>query len=502
MADVWMGLCAEGHQHELMRALKTVDTSARLVFVADAEELRARFLRSAGQMGAIVGMVDEGVSAVNVAAAVARDAMAAQVVLVVRDRAELERCHAQNAGVDNVVVLTELTDSFGDLDEPDLVEDELPTMVAGMQGRRGNMSILVPSVTSEDSGSMAKESAGRKAEDSDEGPRVTPVGASSSMLNTGRSKGPRVAQGGDARPQALRSPREESHVSQAGANASRTSARADAPKGSVIVLVSGRGGVGKTALSAVMAYAAASWGMSVALCDLDLSCGNLYHAFGLRGAVDLAGPLENGWPGREEVLALGEEAAPGIHLWGSCARPEMAETVTPHVADLLSCLADSHDLLLVDTSTTFTDAVAQAAQACDRLVLVVDGLPGSDVAQARLGALAVRLGVARTRVVRLANRAGRRGREAPAVNHSEVGLETARSLRVADGGSDVTQCLAEGKVEDLFALDSRFAGSASTALAQLLAELGKLPEHPDAKRALTRLAEKSRWGFGRRREAS
>ena len=462
MADVWMGLCAESNQHELMRALKTVDATARLVFVADAEELRARFLRSAGQMGAIVGMVDEGVSAVNVAAAVARDAMAAQVVLVVRDRSELNRCHAENAGVDNVVVMADVASTFGDLDEPELVEDELPTMVAEVRDRRGNVSLLVPSVTSDSAKHLAPIPGTRETEIPEDSPRSMP----------------------------------------AEANIARTSSHGDAPKCPTIVLVSGRGGVGKTSLTAVMGNAAASWGMSVALCDLDLSCGNLYHAFGLRGAVDLAAPLEDGWPGREEVLALGEDAGPGIRLWGSCARPEMAETVTPHVKDLLSCLAESHDLLLVDTSTTFTDAVAQAAQACDRLVLVVDGLPGSDVAQARLGALAVRLGVARTRVVRLANRAGRKGREVPAVNHAEVGLETARSLRVTDGGADVTACLAEGKVEDLFALDSRFAGSASTALAQMLAELGKLPEHPDAKKALSRLAEKPRWSFGRKREAS
>ena len=462
MADVWMGLCAESEQYELMRALKTVDTSARLVFVADAEELRARFLRSAGQMGAIVGLVDEGVSAVNVAAAIARDAMAAQVVLVVRDREELSGCHAEDAGVDNVVIMADLANSFGDLDEPELVEDELPTMVAEMRGKRGDVGLRVPSVADDAAKQLSQASVGGLAADSgDRTPAVrTETNDARSISGVGTQKAP------------------------------------------IIVLVSGRGGVGKTSLVSVMAHAAASWGMSVALCDLDLSCGNLYHAFGLRGPVDLAAPLESGWPGREQVLELGEEAGPGIHLWGSCARPEMAETVTPHVTDLLSCLAESHDAVLVDTSTTFTDAVAQAAQVCDRLVLVVDGLPGSDVAQARLGALAVRLGVARTRVVRLANRAGRRGREAPVVNHAEIGLETARSLRVTDGGADVTACLAEGKVGDLFALDSRFSASASTALAQLLAELGKLPEHPDAKKALTRLAEKPRWSFGRKREAS
>ena len=462
MADVWMGLCAEGQQYELMRALKTVDTTARLVFVADAEELRARFLRSAGQMGAIVGLVDEGVSAVNVAAAIARDAMAAQVVLVVRDRGELKRCHAENAGVDNVVVMADLASSFGDLDEPELVEDELPTMVAGMRRNRGEVNLMVPNMVADCAKHLAQVASEKR--------------------------------GGDTK--------DNSPAAVAEEIVARTTSRSDAPKAPIIVLVSGRGGVGKTSLASVMAHAASSWGMSVALCDLDLSCGNLYHAFGLRGPVDLASPFENGWPGREEVLALGEEAGPKIHLWGSCARPEMAETVAPHVTDLLACLAESHDMVLVDTSTTFTDAVAQAAQSCDRLVLVVDGLPGSDVAQARLGALAVRLGVARTRVVRLANRAGRRGREAPAVNHAEIGLETARSLRVADGGADVTACLAEGKVEDLFVLDSRFSSTASTALAQLLAELGKLPEHPDAKKALTRLAEKPRWSFGRKREAS
>ena len=118
---------------------------------------------------------------------------------------------------------------------------------------------------------------------------------------------------------------------------------------------------------------------------------------------------------------------------------------------------------------------------------------------ARLGGLAVRLGVARTRIARLANRCGRRAE--PTINRGEVGLETARPLRVFDGGAEVSDCLAEGRVRDLFDLGSRFAESSAESLAKMLGELGCLPDVPEAKRLCERRTQRSRWTFGRMREA-
>ena len=74
-------------------------------------------------------------------------------------------------------------------------------------------------------------------------------------------------------------------------------------------------------------------------------------------------------------------------------------------------------------------------------------------------------------------------------------------MRVLDGGMDVSDCFAEGRVEELMSLGSKFVESAATALAKLLNELGSLPAEEAAQHALQATWERSRWSFSRRREA-
>ena len=105
------------------------------------------------------------------------------------------------------------------------------------------------------------------------------------------------------------------------------------------------------------------------------------------------------------------------------------------------------------------------------------------------------------RIARLANRCGRRGHAEPAINRAEVGLETARPLRVLDGGAEVSDCLGEGKIQDLFDLGSKFAESSAQSLAKLLKELGCLPDVPQATRLVEQPRQRSIWSFGRVREA-
>ena len=160
-------------------------------------------------------------------------------------------------------------------------------------------------------------------------------------------------------------------------------------------------------------------------------------------------------------------------------------------------------MLLVDTSATFTDAVAQAAQAADRLLLVSDGRPGSLSALARSSGLAVRLGVARTRIARVENRASPRARASLTAGRAEVGLEAARVYRVLEGGAEVAELLAAGQATELVGSGIAFAESVATVLAQLLAELGRLPSCNEAERAAQGPATR-RWPaiFGHAREAS
>ncbi len=472
MADTWVGLCNEESVQDVKRALRHIDPQARLMLVSSPQELRARMQETPFREGAIVGPLNGNMSSLNVAAALVRDAMAADVALVVPGVSKGFAQRAMKAGVRTVVDLSELVAlSIADLDEPALEDDDVPTMLVGASAEASVREARVPKIDEPASNMLTFP-----------------------LLREGKH-GPEVEHIPVPREFAQAELKNEGHGTK---HAVPEESRETAP---ILTFVSGRGGVGKTTVIAMMATLAASWGMRVAVCDLDLSCGNLYSCFQYGAVVDLADLVREGMPEAEEVLAHGREVGKGLLLWGPCERPEMAEVVYPEVQGLLGTLAQSHDLVLVDTSSTFTDAVAQAAQQCDRLIITVDGRPGSAVAQARMAALAVRLGVPRTRMVRLANRCGLHGKGEPIINRADVGLETARPLRVSDGGVEVSDCLAEGKVQDLIDLGSRFAESSATALAILLSELGKLPKHPDAQRFLQKRDERPRWSFGRKREA-
>ena len=300
---------------------------------------------------------------------------------------------------------------------------------------------------------------------------------------------------------------------------------ADVPaRAPVVVFCSGRGGVGKTSVVAVAAACAASWGMRVCALDLDLSCGNLYGCFGLGACADLVriacpqdgaaggGTLGAGALGAD-VTGAGASgaAAPGpreragevpelaLRVLGPCELPETAELVAPHVGNLISGLAREFDLVLVDTSTAFTDAVAQAVQLADRLVLVCDDRPGATSSLARTSGLAVRLGVARTRMVRLENRASPRARREEARRAAGEGLEAAARQRVLDGGAEVRDLLGAGRAAELVGSGSPFAESVAALVARLLSELGRLPEHEGAVQALAGSEPRRRplFGFGR-----
>lgn len=265
----------------------------------------------------------------------------------------------------------------------------------------------------------------------------------------------------------------------------------------VIVFVSGRGGVGKTTLAALFASAAASWGLDVAALDLDLAFGNLASLCGVSRPGDLAS-FADGIASDEALEQAGVRAAERLHVWGPCRAPEYAECVQPLAADVIARLTHAHDLVVVDTPSSWGDAVAGAAQQADRLVIVSDERPGAIPALARCGSLAVRLGVARTRIVRLMNACDPRRRDETFVARAAVGLECAREVRVLDGGLDLVELLGAGGAAELASSDNPAALDAARGLAELLKELGQLPDTDEARRALAG-GGKPRKLFGSRR---
>ena len=418
----WMGYADEAAQDAVGFALRNAGYDGDVVFLDSPEQLRASVaLDGLGVANVVVGHVSEGVSDVNLAAAIVQDHQARRVFLV-RDKASGSlRSRARRAGIADVLDPFDIT-----------VESE------GAGGPSG----------------------------ADGGPAGTPA-PSSGLVHVGPSS---IA----SHPERVRGQ--------------------GAP---VLVFCSGRGGSGTSSIAVVTAALAASWGMSVGVVDLDLACGNAYSYLGLRAGCDLAGL---GSASGDLPMPPGVSVGSRMRLWGPCDLPENAELAMPHVGELVSRVSSACDLVIVDTSTTFTDAVAQAAQMCDRLVLVSDDRPGSLAALSRMAGLAVRLGVARTRIVRISNRADPRTKADLSLGRAEVGLETARIYRVFES-DELPELLSLGQVEAVVGIHAEFTQSVAYFLANVLSEMGRLPDCRAAEQALKTDGSRRGWGiFGRRRE--
>lgn len=268
----------------------------------------------------------------------------------------------------------------------------------------------------------------------------------------------------------------------------------------VITFVSGRGGVGKTTICALAGYIAASWGMRVALLDLDLAFGNLSALCGLERMSDLACVVSEGESGLETLCSNAARAAENLDVYGPCQAPEYAETVQPYAEQLIATLTQKYDLVLVDTTNNWNDAVASAAQVADRLAIVSDERPGAIPALARCGGLAVRLGIARTRIVRIMNGCDERSRDETFVSRAAAGLECSRELKVFDGDIEALELLGCGKVAELIEIENPLATSVATGLAQILRELGALPACESANLALSGTKRRSSRLFKRKKQ--
>lgn len=460
----WLAYARKSYQGELEAKIREEYPGSSFTWVSSPEEMREALAHGLpGQYAAVVGPVRGMQAPINLAAAVALDAHAAMVVLAQLAPSGSLRSRAAQAGIARVIALDV---------QPEEAAQKVPNPASA--------------VVSAPAGEQAKRTA-ETAASSLERDGIGDLDEVESVSSPPRSAAP--AQKPHSRRMDSELPRIDPVLSHA---------PNPCP---VLCVASGRGGVGKTALSCLMAATAARWGLKVALIDLDLACGNAYACFGLPGPAALDQSLD-ALADAKILAAQGKVAAEGILLWGSCLRPENAELVAPQAGNLIELVCRQVDLVIVDCATAWTDAVAQAAQMCDRLLLVCPESGGAASSLSRVGALAVRLGVARTRIVRIVNLANPKRTTEAFIDRADVGLEAARTFRVMDGGEETDELLMAGHVVELSTQDSELSRSVATCLAQILQELGRLPDCNDARRALESHEHGQRRGFfGRRKEA-
>jgi len=145
----------------------------------------------------------------------------------------------------------------------------------------------------------------------------------------------------------------------------------------VITVTSGKGGVGKTNVSANLATALSALGQRVLIMDADLGLGNIDVLLGLYPKLTLESVI-NGECDLQDVIADGPNnlkiipSASGIQ--------KMAELPTSQHAGLIqsfSNLNDDIDVLIVDTAAGISDSVVSFSRAAQEVVVVVCDEPAS-----------------------------------------------------------------------------------------------------------------------------
>ena len=243
----------------------------------------------------------------------------------------------------------------------------------------------------------------------------------------------------------------------------------------VICAVSGSGGCGKSTIIAVMAHAASLLGLRAAVLDLDLMFGNLYDLMGAEAPRDMAALIEPSAAGslaEPDVVAASMRVAPGVTLWGPVAAPEKAELMARPVELMLDILRRESDVVFVDTSVFWGDAVAAAVAASDRCLVVGDAAVSSATSAARVIELASRVGVPRTRMSAVFNRFGARGADEDVAMRFEIACSLSSKIRIADGGQDLASLMAFGRADEAIGQTSAFATSVREATREMLVELG------------------------------
>lgn len=152
----------------------------------------------------------------------------------------------------------------------------------------------------------------------------------------------------------------------------------------VVAITGGKGGVGKTNVSANLGVALANQGQRVMLLDADLGLANLDVLLGLQPSYNLAHVIK-GERSLEEIIVTGPSgiqivpAAPGVQ---NMARLSPTEHVG--LINAFSEIDTIPDVLLVDTAAGIADSVIHFTCAAQEILVVVCDEPASITAACAL----------------------------------------------------------------------------------------------------------------------
>lgn len=148
-------------------------------------------------------------------------------------------------------------------------------------------------------------------------------------------------------------------------------------KAHVLAFTSGKGGVGKTCITANVATAMARRGARVCIFDADTGLANINILLGLRPEFTLEHVLRGEKTIREVVIKTAEGVAvvPGASGIAECANIGGREA--QRLIDVLAELEAEYDYILIDTAAGVADSVLQFIQSASSTFVVVTSEPTS-----------------------------------------------------------------------------------------------------------------------------
>ena len=175
----------------------------------------------------------------------------------------------------------------------------------------------------------------------------------------------------------------------------------------VITVTGGKGGVGKTNISANLAVALSMLGQRVMLLDADLGLANVDVMFGLQPQYNLS-DVVSGERTLQEVIVTGPAGV--MVIPGASGLSEMANLTPVHHAGIINAFSEltvDLDILLVDTAAGISDGVLRFSEAAHEVLVVVCDEPTSITdAYAIIKLLSCERGVSRFRIVTNMTRQG------------------------------------------------------------------------------------------------
>lgn len=266
--------------------------------------------------------------------------------------------------------------------------------------------------------------------------------------------------------------------------------------GTLITVVGGSGGVGKSTVAACLAASAAVHGQKVLLMDADLQFGCLHRMLGAQGTAT----FDDAAADADVLKKLVSQASAGSPaVLGAPKRLEHSETLVSSVAPLACTATTLFDAVIVDTGSTWTEAHASLIEASACVLFVIDQRAGSVHACKHALELCNRMGLATSNFAFVLNRCSKEALFTP--TDVSCALGGVRVFEVSEGGIEADELFGGGA--------AAFAVAQGTDLVQSIEALGRV--------ALPQLFEKEEaqgfsessgssffrsWGRGHRRRRS